>query len=174
MLGFCPLTLWIESRWKNITENIFASYCQNPSSFYHSNDQTFLCYRLPHPDLQSFVLKIWFFIIYLIFLRYCILLSADSFFSIMQINSGWKTAGSPFKVNKIIQGWCSALSWQYSIGHFYHLSPLKAGTPEAELLVFSFFFGSRYHLWVCSGFQTIIKKSLEPQMGHCEPMLHSE
>lgn len=76
--------------------------------------------------------------------------------------------------NKIIQGLYSALSSQLSRGHFHHLSPLKGGTPAAESPVFSFVLVAGIAFDCAAEFQTIIKKSLQPQMGHCEPMLHPE
>lgn len=54
------------------------------------------------------------------------------------------------RLNKIIQRWCSVFSWQCRTGHFYHLSWLKAGTPAAQSLAFSFVFRSMYYLWQCS------------------------
>lgn len=76
--------------------------------------------------------------------------------------------------NKIIQGLYSALSSQHSTGHFHHLSPLKAGTSAAEPPVLSFVLVVGITFECAAEFQTIIKKSLQPQMGHCEPMLHPE
>lgn len=76
--------------------------------------------------------------------------------------------------NKIIQGLYSTLSAQQSRGHFYHLSPLKAGTPAAELPVFSFVLVVGITFDCAAEFHTIIKKSLQAQMGHCEPTLHPE
>lgn len=76
--------------------------------------------------------------------------------------------------NKIIEGLYSALSSQHSTGHFHHLSPLKAGTPAAGSPVFSFVLVVGITFDCAAKFQTIIKKSLQPQMGNCEPMFHPE